>query len=99
VLTTLGIWHSIIKDKYLCHHSVKQLAAIEDCYHQGDFLLLEEFNKNKTFDNPLALLASRLGHSITLGRDHILGLDDASILPPQLVAHLTHKKYMVSLPS
>jgi hypothetical protein len=38
----------------------QQLAAIEDFFHQGEFLLLEEFNKNKEFDNPLDLLASRL---------------------------------------
>jgi hypothetical protein len=91
VLTTPGIWHSIIKDKYLSHYTVSSWLLTDTTTTRAVSLFWKNLTKSKDWLTRGLCWQSGSGHSITLGRDRILGLGDATILPPQLIAQLHSK--------
>jgi hypothetical protein len=85
VLTSSGIWHSIIIDKYIRHHSVNSWLIYEPAHTRATMetsYFWRNLIKSKHLISRWLCWLPRSGISIELGRDRILSLGDHSILPP-----------------
>jgi hypothetical protein len=89
VLTLPGIWHSIIKDKYLSHHSINSWLHLETASSRSTSFIWRNLSKSKHLLTRWLCWLPGSGHSITLGRDHILGMDVVSIFPPSTAGTFT----------
>jgi len=91
VLTSSGIWHYIIKDKYFSHFTVISWLQTDTATSRAYCFFWKNIIKSKYWILHGLCWQSASGHSITLGHNQILGLGDASFLTPQPITHL-HKR-------
>jgi hypothetical protein len=91
VLTKYGMWHFVIKDKYLPHVSVATwLRNVANTTRVASQIWRNLIKLVKWITHWL-YWKSGSGHSIILGKDCIIGLDKASYLSIQLITHLNSK--------
>jgi len=90
-LMVLGIWHRVLKDKYLSHLSVVSwFCTVDPAFISGS-------STWRNLVNALPLLLHWLawkpgaGSSITVGKDEILGLGKRSFLSPELISLINSK--------
>jgi hypothetical protein len=95
VLMGVGIWHEVIKDKYL------PSTTIINWLRSPTFNMTTVSKIWGGLLKSIHLITQWLswipgsGHLVALGRDKILGLDDRSILSPELVSFLRQNKISV----
>jgi hypothetical protein len=86
-----GIWHRVIKDKYLPHGSVRTwLRSTSSVTSYGSQTWKNILNTLPLIVHWLAWKPG-LGDSIIVGKDKILGLGKDSILSTELVFFLNNK--------
>jgi hypothetical protein len=91
ILIKPGIWHTIILDKYLCHHSVKSWLSVETDIPRSTSYFWKNLLKAKRLITTWLCWHPGSGHTIDLDRDCILGMNASARLTPQLISHLNTK--------
>jgi hypothetical protein len=95
VLTRDGIWHNVIKDKYL------PFSTVTNWLRSPSFNLTTTSRIWSNLLKSVHLITHWLswipdsGHLVALGRDKILGLGDRSFLSPALISFLNQKNITV----
>jgi hypothetical protein len=92
VLTRDGIWHKIIKDKYLQHSTIVNWLRSTSFKQNYASRIWNNLLKYVHLITHWLSWLSGSGHLISLGRDHILGLGDRSLLSRDLIDHLRKGK-------
>jgi hypothetical protein len=88
ILNNLGIWHTVILDKYLCHYTVKSWLLAETVTPRSASLFWKNLLKSKHLISSWLYWHPGSSHTIVLGRDNILGMDASTTLTPNLITHL-----------
>jgi hypothetical protein len=99
VLTIPSIWKSIIKDKYLSHHTVTSWLLSDSDNTRMSSIFWKNLNKSKHWITRWLCWQPGSGHSILLGRNHILGINDSNTLPPLVDHASTQQKRSLLIPS
>jgi hypothetical protein len=95
VLNREGIWHNIIKDKYLQNTTIINWFRSVSFKQNSASRIWNSLLKSVHLITHWLSWVPGSGHLISLGRDHILGLGDRSLLSPDLIEHLKKKKITV----
>jgi hypothetical protein len=84
-LTTIGIWKKVIKEKYLPFDSVSLWFKMETNSNVASSPVWRHLLKSKKLLDHWLSWKTGNGSSIQVGRDHIMGLDNLSILSAPLL--------------
>jgi hypothetical protein len=95
VLTKEGIWHKIIKGKYLPHSTVFNWFRSESFTQRGASKIWTSLLKSMHVITNWISWKPGSGQHVSLGRDSILGLGASSFLSPQLINALRQKQVWV----
>jgi hypothetical protein len=95
VLTRDGIWHNVIKDKYLPFTTVINWFRSTTFKQSATSRIWNSLIKSVHLITHWLSWIPGSGHLIFLGRDKILGLGDRSFLSQALITHLRRKKITV----
>jgi cbb3-type cytochrome oxidase subunit 1 len=88
VLTKEGIWHSVIKDKYLSHFSVATSFRTINNIARATSQNWKNLEKSVNLITHWLCWNPGSRHSVIVGKDCILGLGNFSFLSPQLLTSL-----------
>jgi hypothetical protein len=86
-----GIWHQVIKDKYLPYNSVATWLRSTTVIQPSAFADLEKLLKSLPLITHWLSWNPGNGHSVLIGLDKILGIDDSSLLSQDLLVALKNK--------
>jgi hypothetical protein len=95
VLTREGIWHNIIKDKYLHNTTVINWYRSTSFKQNAASRIWNSLIKSVHLITHWLSWIPGSGHLISIGRDRILGLGDRSLLSHDLTTHLKQKKITI----
>lgn len=88
MLTKEGIWHLVIKDKYLPHCSVVTWFRTTNNTARAASQTWKNLVKSVNLITHWLCWNPGFGHSVIVGKDCILGLGNTSFLSPQLITSL-----------
>jgi hypothetical protein len=95
VLNREGIWHNIIKDKYLHNTTIINWFRSVSFKHNSTSRIWNSLLKSVHLITHWLSWVPGSGHLISIGRDQILGLGDKSFLSHDILEHLKKKKITV----
>jgi hypothetical protein len=97
-LTRPGIWHSVILDKYLSQYTVKSWLLAETNNSSAASHFWRNLLKAKHLITSYLCWRPGSGHTIILGQDSILGMDESTTLSTDVI-HPPLKKHLVFIPN
>ena len=95
VLNRDGIWHKIIKNKYLHNSTIINWFCSATFKHNSASRICNNLLKSVHLITHWLSWLPGSGHLISISKDHILGMGDRAILSEELIDHLHIKKISV----